>query len=213
MTTQTAHRNLPWAAASTVTTLLLSAAITSPVFADPAIASTSECQTVSLGNSKGEQIDIGQLQLTDVNGNQQVFKADFTFANQDFGDYFLSMRPFRCLASDEAMQCYLPYPYENHHKVSDSDLTDLEYQLLFIRKHPSEFGINPWHSLYYQLGWQNGPGSTLTGEVREVNLDILASPPEDGNLRPLGPDDLYETDPDKQWLPHLSTRQGCKRSK
>jgi hypothetical protein len=74
--------------------------------------------------------------------------------------------------------------------VSDSDLTDLEYQ----------------------LSWQNSPDSTLTGQVRDVNLDMLTSPPEGGNLRPPGRDDRYETDPDKQWLPCLTTCKGCGKS-
>jgi len=117
-----------------------------------------------------------------------------------FGDYFLSMRPFKCMTDSVDMLCHLPYPYQVNRQIDKKDLTDLEYELLFIRRKPTDYGINPWNGLYYQIRWQNGQ---LIGEAYEVDLDLLAVPPEDNNLRPIRKHDLHEIDGAQLWLPRL----------
>ncbi len=66
-----------------------------------------------------------------------------------------------------------------------------------------QFQINPWNGLYYRMQWQNG---LLTGKAYEVDLDLLAVPPEDGSLRPIQSHDLHEIDGGQLWLPKLVAR-------
>lgn len=99
-----------------------------------------------------------------------------------FGDYFLSMRPFRCITHRDSMLCHLPYPYENRRRIGRDDLTDLEYDLLFIARSPTEYGIDPWNGRYFRLRWD---GEAIVGAMHETDLDVLASPPAAGDYRPL----------------------------
>ena len=117
-----------------------------------------------------------------------------------YGDHFLSMRPFKCLEGKAKYWCRVPYPYENRHVVSAGDLTDLEYDLLFLWKGATEYGINMWNGVYYRLEIE---GTRLVGRLHEVDMDPLGVPPEAGNLRPIVAKDLHEADPDGHWLPVL----------
>ncbi|WP_229130454.1 hypothetical protein, partial [Ancylomarina sp. 16SWW S1-10-2] len=96
--------------------------------------------------------------------------------------------------------CYLNYPYQNNHFISSDDLVDLEYDLLFIRRKSTDYGIDPWHGSYYKMQWE---GDSIVGEVHEADLDILAAPPEDGSLRPIKESDLTPAELDRFWLPKL----------
>ncbi|MEM9063745.1 MAG: hypothetical protein AAGD13_25090 [Pseudomonadota bacterium] len=139
-----------------------------------------------------------------VAGNLQV-ESDGSYAIQwddsKFGDYFLSMRPFKCIAGTEKLWCRIDYPYANKRRISDGDLTDLEYDLLFVWKNAADYGINMWNGVYYQLDDRDG---VLTGVMHEIDMDVLAAPPEDGSLRPISEDMLDEADPDSHWLPRLT---------
>ncbi len=117
-----------------------------------------------------------------------------------FSDEFLSMRPFKCIHQNEQMLCHLVYPYEKLGYITQQDLTDLEYDLLFLHKSASEYGINAWNGLYYRLQLDT---SGLTGSLREVDLNILAAPPEQGDLRPITADMLYEADPAQHLFPYI----------
>ncbi|MEO1081291.1 MAG: hypothetical protein AAFY29_17150 [Pseudomonadota bacterium] len=123
------------------------------------------------------------------------------FSEALFGDYFLSMRPFRCITHSDKMLCHLPYPYENRRRLGRDALTDLEYDLLFIARSPTEYGIDPWNGRYFHLRWE---GETIHGQLHETDLDILAAPPESGNLRPLADVDMVPMErSDGQWVPDL----------
>ncbi len=120
-----------------------------------------------------------------------------------FSDHFLAMRPFRCLTEEQKKLslCYLAYPYENKRFISKDDLTDLEYDLLFIRRNSNDYGINPWNGSYYRLEWQD---AKIIGDLHEVDLDILAVPPEADNLRPINIGDLTAIeDANNYWFPKL----------
>ena len=67
--------------------------------------------------------------------------------------------------------------------------------MLFLHKTPQEYGINAWNGLYFKLA-ENDEG--LVGELRETDLNVLQAPPEDGDLRPINPHELYEPS-DKHW--------------
>ena len=157
-------------------------------------------RTIRLHPQQGEAITIGTLQLT-PDGDDYAFQV--SLAEQLFSDQFLSMRPFKCLEGPEEMLCHLPYTYENTRRITSEDLVDLEYDLLFIRKSPTDYGINAWNGLYYQLRWV---GDDIEGELYEVDLNVLAAPPAPGNRRPIDPSDLSEADPDSHWLPQITIR-------
>lgn len=158
---------------------------------------------ITLQTEKGEQLTIGQLLLSPAG---EGYRAEVKMDDDVYGDYFLSMRPFKCLESEKQLLCHLPYPYQNAQQISHDDLIDLEYQLLFIRKVPTDYGINPWFGVYYKLQWENPPHGPITGQLHETNMDILAAPPEDPTTKPITADELYEADLAEHWLPTLIIR-------
>jgi hypothetical protein len=107
--------------------------------------------------------------------------------DKNYSDEFLSMRPFKCLDFRDNMLCYVAYPYQNNHNISLLNLTDLEYDLLFNARTKKEYGIDPWNGRYFRLSWQ---GDNIVGVLHEVDLNILAAPPPEGNLRPILVEDL-----------------------
>ncbi len=116
-----------------------------------------------------------------------------------FADHSLSMRPFKCLDGPGKHWCHVPYPYDIQRNIAD-DLTDLEYDLMFVWKGSTECDINMWNGVYYQLFDEDG---TPTGQLMEMDMDLLSAPPSEGELRPLRAQDLHESDPDSHWLPRL----------
>jgi len=125
-----------------------------------------------------EAVDIGTLELKAGDGG---FSFSFALDETRFSDQFLSMRPFKCLDGD-VMVCHLAYPYERKMWVSTEDLVDLEYEFLFIVRTPKEYGIDPYNGRYFVFSVE---GEEMIGRVHAVDLNLLASPPETGNLRPL----------------------------
>lgn len=117
-----------------------------------------------------------------------------------FSDHFLSMRPFRCLEGVKKLWCRVPYPYENRREITPESLTDLEYDLLFVWKGATDYGINLWNGVYYRL---TITGDRLLGSMHEMDMNLLAAPPEQGNLRPIKTQDLHEAEADSHWLPEL----------
>lgn len=155
---------------------------------------------IHLHPRQGEPIALGTLTLIPrESGYDYALQLD----SPRFTDQFLSMRPFRCLAGPGEMLCHLPYPYSLTRHITDDDLTDLEYDLLFLRKSASEYGINAYNGVYYRLRWD---GDGLRGELHEVDLNPLAVPPEAGETRPIRAGDLYEADPGAHWLPEIRMR-------
>ena len=117
-----------------------------------------------------------------------------------FEEHFLSMRPFKCFEGSAKYWCRVPYPYEIKRKITPKDLTDLEYDLLFVWKGANDYGINLWNGVYYKLA---GGEEQLVGALHEIDMNVLSVPPEDGNLRPVREQDLEPGDPDSHWLPRL----------
>ncbi|WP_298850100.1 hypothetical protein [uncultured Ruegeria sp.] len=84
--------------------------------------------------------------------------------------------------------------------MSADDLTDLEYDLLFIHTGATEYGIDMWIGIYYQL---QTDGDRPVGQLHEMDMGLLAVPPAEGDLRPVTDKDIHEADPDSHWLPQL----------
>lgn len=163
--------------------------LTHPVVAAPLDGE----KTVFLVDGQGTRVEIAEIRFEGGS-----YKLDWK--DDSFADHFLSMRPFKCLEGPDKHWCHVPYPYDNLRQARPEDLTDLEYDLLFIWKGATEYGINMWNGVYYRLSIE---GDGLTGQLYEVDMDVLSAPPQAGNLRPLLPADLHDADPDSHWLPGL----------
>ena len=158
-----------------------------------ATASYGQTREVMLQAADGSEIQIASLEIAG-DGTYSVTMNDTAFA-----DHFLSMRPFKCLEGPSKHWCHVPYPYEIHRNISD-DLTDLEYDFLFIWKGATEYGINMWNGVYYKL---EQDGDAMRGVLYEMDMDVLSAPPDAGVLRPLSAKHLHESDPDSHWLPRM----------
>jgi hypothetical protein len=152
---------------------------------------------IYLLSEEDSRVHVGSI-LFESDGDSSRY--DLRFQTEKFGDHFLSMRPFKCLEGAQKYWCHVPYPYANRRQVSADDLTDLEYDLLFLWKGATEYGINMWNGVYYQL---NLDGERIVGTLREMDMEVLSAPPDKGNFRPIDPDDLHEADAASHWLPRL----------
>ena len=119
-----------------------------------------------------------------------------------FRDYFLSMKEMKCLEGPE-LWCHLSYPYKQPHTVSSDDLSWLSHDLLFMYKKKEEFGANFWNGIYYHM---KVDGEVIRGEAQAVDLNSLASPPDDLLVPPLNEWERHEIETDLRWLPYIVIR-------
>lgn len=154
-------------------------------------------RTIYLVEEDGTRHDVASIRF-DAKGDEWTYKIKWR--DERFGEHFLSMRPFRCLEGTEKYWCRIPYPYENRKTVSDRDLADLEYDIMFIWKGAAEYGINMWNGVYYKLAVD---GDRLVGRIHEIDMGKLSAPPEAGNLRPVRETDLEPGEVESHWLPTL----------
>lgn len=158
-----------------------------------AISAAAETRSVYLQDGEGTRIQIASLQIAQ-DGAYSVSMDEASFT-----DHFLSMRPFRCLEGPQKNWCHVPYPYEINRNIS-VDLIDLEYDFLFVWKGAGEYGINMWNGVYYKIDQVDGQ---FVGALYEMDMDTLSAPPAAGELRPVLPTHLHESEPDSHWLPKL----------
>ncbi len=154
---------------------------------------------VFLEGAGGESVRIATLEVAQ-DGAAYAFSLERH--HDEFTDQFLSMRPFRCLEG-EPMVCHLGYPYAKGSVFTADDTADLEYEFLFIVRDPDEYGIDPYNGRYYRIGIEDG---RLVGRIFAVDLNILAAPPEFGQMRPIGPEHLDELEPENERFPVLRFR-------
>ena len=110
-----------------------------------------------LGNAGGEKLRIGSVSFEPLANGRSKFALRIDESR--FGEYFLAMRPFRCLAGSSQHLCHFPYGGER--EVALDDLAALEYQLLFMHKKPASVNLDPRNGLYWKLA--------ADGERREWN--------------------------------------------
>lgn len=155
---------------------------------------------IYLVNSQQEETRIGSVTFSATpSGDSESVAFDVDLDNSVFSEHFLSMRPFRCLTGEAEWFCYLEYPYELRSSINRDDLSDLEYQLLFIRKTPSEFGIDAWNGLYYKLRLEDD--GSLTGELLEGDLNSLQSPPSNRYDKPVDLGEFIPANVSKRLFP------------
>jgi len=151
---------------------------------------------VFLDSPSGESLQIGTVTMQ---GEPNAMDITFVLDESKFSDQFLSMRPFKCI-DGSPMVCRLAYPYEKENRISADNFGDLEYEFLFISRSPTEYGIDPYNGRYYVISEKQGK---LTGEIRAVDLNILAAPPEEGNTRPITEADLDPLEASNERFPVL----------
>ncbi|MGY8870053.1 MAG: hypothetical protein ACKVJE_06395 [Pseudomonadales bacterium] len=164
-----------------------------------AAAALQGVKSVALLDKNGQRTVIGSITFTPKENGSEY---QLTLEREQFRDYFLSMKEMKCLEGPE-LWCHLAYPYEQPHKVTVDNLRWLEHDLLFMFKTPKEFGANFWNGIYYKMQVENG---IIKGEAQAVDLNVLASPPDDLSLPPVGEAELDEVDRDKRWLPMIEIR-------
>ena len=162
-------------------------------------AALQGAKSVALLDKNGQRTVIGSITFTPKEGGSEY---QLTLEREQFRDYFLSMKEMKCLEGPE-LWCHLAYPYEQPHKVTVDNLRWLEHDLLFMFKTPKEFGANFWNGIYYKMQIENG---IIKGEAQAVDLNVLASPPDDLSVPPVGEAELDEVDRDKRWLPVIEIR-------
>lgn len=154
------------------------------------------------------------IYLVDAKGNEMVIGnitfsalADKTYYqihidHSVFKDYFLSMKEMKCLEGPE-LWCHLPYPYPNPREISQTDQVWLAHDLLFMYKKKADFGANFYNGIYYQLSLNNG---VITGTAQAVDLNLLASAPDDLDSPPITDVELDEIEENLRWLPKLEIK-------
>lgn len=145
---------------------------------------------ISLKSADGSTLVIGTATFAPDGAGATV---SVQMTAPQYQEEFLSMRPFRCLAGDKETWCHLEYPYEVKGHVTADDLVDLEYKLLFLFKPPAGYGIDAWNGLYFKLALQED--GAISGNVHDVDLNVLAVPPEDRRARVIGHKDLTAVEP------------------
>ncbi|WP_428034474.1 hypothetical protein [Amphritea sp.] len=166
-----------------------------------AAASLSEgVKQIYLQQKDGSEQRIGELVLTA--GEHDQLSYTITLDHHLFKDYFLSMKEMKCLEGPE-LWCFIPYPYSQPRTVTSDDLRWLEHDLLFMFKQPEAFGANFWNGIYYKMALTD---QGVHGTAQALDLNKLASPPDDLSQPPIGEYDIDEADLDKRWLPYIEIR-------
>lgn len=161
------------------------------------IAPFTGTKSIELVQQDGKKVVVGSITFNPKE-NFSEYKINWDY--DKFSNQFLSMRPFKCLQGEAKYWCHVPYPYPIKRRVSSTDLTDLEYDLLFLWKGATEYGINMWNGVYYKLKID---GERIVGSINELDMDKLSAPPPKGNFRPIRKQDLEEGEHSSHWLPRV----------
>jgi hypothetical protein len=157
-------------------------------------------RALSLIDEAGGALQVAELRLSPPGADgAQSFEIDWD--DTKFGDYFLSMRPFKCIEGPKQLWCRVPYPYAIARQIRPDDLTDLEYATLFVWKRKGDYGIDLWNGVYYAITAQ--ADGALVGRLHDYDMNALGIPPDAGEMRPIGTDELTEGPEDGRWLPGL----------
>lgn len=158
---------------------------------------------IFLVDKKGHEIQIGHIVFSASDGQESgVTSYRLHMEHGKFKDFFLSMKEMKCLEGPELM-CHLAYPYEQPKTVQAKDLSWLSHDLLFMYKKPTEFGANFWNGIYYDMHIDS---DVIKGEAQAVDLNLLASPPDDLSTPPMNEGERDEIDATLRWLPNMVIR-------
>lgn len=156
-------------------------------------ADLSGRKAVVLLANDGSRLVIGQVTfLRQGDGYGFRFEPD----PSKFTERFLAMRPFLCLDGQTQSLCH--FPYATPRRITEGDLTDLEYELMFLRKPRQAVSVDAFNGVYYEMRFTE---RGLAGELREVDMTPIVVP--DGSKRPIRREALERSDPAGHWLPRL----------
>lgn len=156
-------------------------------------ADLSGRKAVVLLANDGSRVVIGQVTFQ-RQGDGYGFR--FEPDPSKFTERFLAMRPFLCLDGQTQSLCH--FPYATPRRITEGDLTDLEYELMFLRKPRQAVSVDAFNGVYYEMRiTERG----LAGELREVDMTPIVVP--DGSKRPIRREALERSDPAGHWLPRL----------
>lgn len=153
-----------------------------------------------LSNAAGEKHRVGTIVFTPAEAGKTQFKITM---EETLEEYFLAMRPFRCLTGPVQRLCHFPVEREAP-LISQGDLVPLEYALLFMRTAPKSLHIDPFNGIYYKMSWTE---RGIVGELNDVEMDSFIAPdivPLERRQRPIRHSDLTPGDPRSHWLPILT---------
>lgn len=153
-----------------------------------------------LSNTTGDRHRVGTVVFTPAEAGKTRFKITMA---ETLEEYFLAMRPFRCLTGPTQRLCHFPVEREPG-LISSGDLVPLEYALLFMRTAPKSLHIDPFNGIYYKMSWNE---SGIKGELHDVEMDSFIAPdlvPPERRQRPIGYSQIAPGDPRSHWLPILT---------
>ncbi len=157
-------------------------------------------KTVTLHDGASERYEIGTLKFEPVAEGTRFI---LTLKAERFGEYFLAMRPFKCLTGPRQYLCHFPFERAGN-VITETDLQPLEYALMFLHKKPATVSLDSRNGLYYSL--QRTPRG-FEGRVSDVDMDPIIVPtsvPEAKRTRPIARHDLHAADSSAYWLPFIS---------
>lgn len=160
----------------------------------------SGTRTVYLHPREGEAIPIGQVSFS-PEGDRQRFTLKMDHGR--FGDFFLSMREFKCIEGGGETTCHVPYPYPMPATVTPGDLRWLEHALLFLWNQPRDYGAKLHKGLYYKM--QITPEG-IVGLPQAVDMAVIGAPPANLQVPPFGEAERSEMAPGTRWFGKLTIR-------
>lgn len=155
-------------------------------------------KTIVLHARSGQRMVLGSVSFQ-PEGGTTTFKLHLD--EQRFKDFFLSMKEFKCLESEQEVQCHVPYPYPNPGTVSSANLVWLEHSLLFFYKAPRDFGARLWNGLYYRM---EVTAQGIVGTPQAIDLVQMGAPPADPSIPPFGTEGRSDITPDSRWFHRLT---------
>lgn len=152
---------------------------------------------VLLHSRGGGSIPIGTVTFSRY-GNNVAFRLSLNTSAMK--PYFLSMRDFKCIDGEE-VTCHVPYPYANAQIITADDYSWLEHSFLFFTKSPSEFGARMENGIYFAFKLTN---EGLVGTPQRVDLNIIASPPDDLTIAPFSQVERQDEPRGARWIESIS---------
>lgn len=176
----------------------LIAALMLGLAASPAAAfDLSGTKQIALVTKDGQTIPMGTVDFI-KDGDKAKFALHVDTSK--FQTFFLSMRDFKCAVGPE-LQCYVPYPYNNPSTVTAQDLAWLEHGLLFFWKMPNAYGADLGKGLIYKMKVTD---KGIEGTPQAINLDAIASPPDDLSKPPFSPDTREDIGDGQRWIAKMT---------
>jgi len=153
-------------------------------------------KTVYLGDAGGHRIAIGHVTFAPLAPGH--WKIRLALDQQLLGEYFLAMRPFRCLQTARRSLC--SFPYGTRDEVSEADWSALEYQLIFLHKPAAALSLDARNGMYWKL---HREGERLVGALYDADLEPIVVPGPNRD-RPLTEEFLQPADLASHPLPGLT---------